>query len=410
VRCDFGVDHPNMWISSRLEPCRRAQGGARRIVPAAIAASLLAGFAAGQEPPVAYPGPQDAPPGDRFDPGQLQSTLVVPETQVRRFRSPVVDAHSHAYAKTPEAIADWVKLMDRVNVRTSYILTGATGAEFKRLRARYAVAHPGRFLMFAGFDREGVRTADHGERLRQGLREDVAAGAAGLGELTDKGMGLVRESDTPYHIDDARFDPLWDEAGRLGVPVFVHIAEPAAFYEAPDEKNDLRRSARWSLYGKGTPGFAVLQQRFERLLERHRGTRFVAVHAFNLANDLAAVGRLLDRHPNVNVDFAARMWELGRQPRSARRFFEKYQDRILFGTDNHPDLAMYLAHVRQLETEDEWFWSADAEWWRSYGMGLPAEVLEKLYRANAERWTPPRPEKALTRVRPRAAGDAGRPR
>jgi uncharacterized protein len=361
--------------------------GACRAVPAAIAMFFLAGFAAGQDPPVARPGPSDAPPGDRFDPGQLQTTLVVPETTVRRFRSPVIDAHSHAYAKTPEAIAEWVKLMDRVNVRTSYVLTGKTGAEFEHLCSEYAAAHPGRFLMFAGFDREGVGNPDYGERLRRGLREDVAAGAGGLGELTDKGMGLVRDGDTAYFIDDARFDPLWDEAGRLGVPVFVHIAEPAAFYEAPDEKNDLRRSAHWSLYEKGTPGFAALQQSFERVLARHRGTRFVAVHAFNLANDLAAVGRLLDRHPNVDVDFAARMWELGRQPRNARRFFERYQDRILFGTDNDPELPMYLAHVRQLETADEWFWSADAEWWRSYGMALPAKVLDKVYRANAERWT-----------------------
>jgi predicted TIM-barrel fold metal-dependent hydrolase len=109
------------------------------------------------------------------------------------------------------------------------------------------------------------------------------------------------------------------------------------------------------------------------------------VHAFNLANDLGAVGRLLERYGNVNVDFAARMWELGRQPYSARRFFVHYQDRILFGTDNGPELAMYLAHVRQLETEDEWFWSADPEWWRSYGMKLPPEVLAKVYSANAEK-------------------------
>jgi uncharacterized protein len=317
----------------------------------------------------------------------------------------VIDAHSHAYAKTPEAVAEWVKLMDRVNIRTSYVLTGATGAEFKQLHAQYAAAHPGRFVMFAGFDRERVDAADYGERLRRTLREDVTAGAAGLGELTDKGMGVVRDGDARYFIDDARFDPLWDEAGRLGVPVFVHIAEPAAFYEAPDDRNDLRRSAHWSLYEKGTPGFTALQQSFERVLERHRGTRFVAVHAFNLANDLSAVGRLLDRHPNVDVDFAARMWELGRQPRNARRFFETYQDRILFGTDNDPDLAMYLAHVRQLETEDEWFWSADAEWWRSYGMALAANVLKKLYRANAEQWTGIGKRKALIPAPLPAAGD-----
>jgi predicted TIM-barrel fold metal-dependent hydrolase len=239
--------------------------------------------------------------------------------------------------------------------------------------------------MLAGFEREGVEDPDYGERVRRQLRADVAAGAAGLGELTDKGLGLVRAGERAYPIDDARFDPLWDEAGKLALPVFVHIAEPAAFYDPVDERNELRRSENWSLHGKGTPGFAALLEKFERVLSRHRRTRFVSVHAFNLANDLGAVGALLDRHPNVDVDFAARMWELARQPFTARRFFVKYEDRILFGTDNGPDREMYLAHARQLETEDEWFWPADAEWWRGYGMNLPPDVLRKVYSGNAGR-------------------------
>jgi uncharacterized protein len=330
-------------------------------------------------------GPPDQPPSDRFNTRTLRSTLVVPETRVERFRFPVIDSHSHPYAETAEEVSAWVALMDRVGVRTSFILTGATGPKLKDLSARYAGAHPGRFVMFAGLDQDGIDAPDYGERLRRRLREDVAAGAAGLGELTDKGRGLVRAGDRAYFVDDLRFDPLWDEAGALGVPVLVHIAEPAAFYEPADERNDLRRSANWSLYGKGTPGYAEMIAKFERVLERHPRTRFVSVHAFNLANDLGALGRLLDRHPNVDVDFAARMWELARQPFSARRFFSKYAERILFGTDNGPDAPMYLAHVRQLETQDEWFWPADAEWWRGYGMGLPDDVLKKVYAGNAER-------------------------
>ena len=398
-------------------------------VQALCVGMVLASCAAARAQPI--PGPQDQPPKDRFNPGELRSTLVVPESRVERFRHPVIDAHSHAYAETPEAIAAWVGLMDRVGVKTTFILSGATGPELAKVSARYAGAHPGRFVMFAGFDKEGVDAADYGDRLRRRLRADVAAGAAGLGELTDKGLGLVRAGEPrataasgagltppgaakrprqmsggeftssprktraggtggaplapPVYIDDLRFDPLWDGAGVLGVPVFVHIAEPAAFYEPADERNDLRRSANWSLHGKGTPGYAEMIAKFERVLERHPRTRFVSVHAFNLANDLGALGRLLDRHPNVDVDFAARMWELARQPFSAGRFFSKYADRILFGTDNDPSAPMYLAHVRQLETQDEWFWPADAEWWRGYGMGLPDDVLKKVYSGNAER-------------------------
>ena len=339
----------------------------------------------------AEPGPQDLPERDCFSPGQAESRLVVPRTKIERFLVPVVDVHSHAYAETPEQIAAWVALMDRIGVRQTLILTGETGAKFRELSARYAGGHPGRFLMGAGMVKDGVEAADYGERLRRAVRDDVAAGAVALGELTDKGQGFVRAGERAFFIDDPRFDPLWDEAGRVGVPVFVHIAEPAAFYDAADGKNELRRSGNWSLYQKGTPGFAALLEKFERVLSRFPKTRFVAVHAFNLANDLGQVGQLLDRHPNVQVDFAARMWELARQPFSARRFFDAYAGRILFGTDNDPTFGMYAAHVRQLETEDEWFWPADAEWWRGYGMHLSPATLRRVYVENADELLRPRP-------------------
>jgi len=348
-----------------------------------VVLALAASRARAQDP--SEKGPEDVPADNRFDPGLMTSTLVVPRKKVERFRMPVIDAHSHDYAEAPEAVAEWVKLLDQVNVRSSFVLTGETGAPFRDLVKKYAATHPGRFRMFAGFEKTDPAARDYGERLRRSLREDVAAGAAGLGELTDKGLGFVRVGNTAYYIDDIRFEPLWDEAGKLGLPVFVHIAEPAAFYEPPDEKNDLRRSANWSLYGKGTPGFEAMLAKFENVLRRHPATTFVAVHSFNLANDLARVEALLDKHPNVQIDFAARMWELARQPFSARRFFLKHADRILFGTDNDPTLPMYLAHVRQMETEDEWFWPADAEWWRGYGMALPDSVLEKVYARNAEK-------------------------
>jgi uncharacterized protein len=361
----------------------------RRLTAAAVALTVgLSSRVWAQGVP--EPGPEDVPADNKFDPGLMRPSLVVPRTPVERFRFPAVDAHSHDYAETPEAVARWVTLLKQVNVRTTFILTGKTGAPFRELTQRYAGAHPGLFVMFAGFPEDGIDAPDYGERLRASLREDVAAGAAGLGELHDKGQGLVRVAEKAYFIDDPRFDPLWDEAGRLHVPVFVHIAEPAPFYEPADEKNDLRRSANWSLYGKGTPGFEGMLARFESVLSRHPSTTFVAVHSFNLANDLARVEALLAKHPNVKVDFAARMWELARQPFTARRFFLKHADRILFGTDNDPVLPMYLAHVRQFETEDEWFWPADAEWWRGYGMNLPVDVLEKVYARNAEALLPRR--------------------
>jgi predicted TIM-barrel fold metal-dependent hydrolase len=336
-------------------------------------------------PPPDEGGPEDVPAANRFDPSRMKSTLVVPRTDLAHFSIPVIDAHSHAYATTPSAVTEWIQLQDEIKVAQTFVFTGVSGKEFRAVAAQYAGAYPDRFVMFAGLLKDGVDAKNYGARLRARLHEDVKAGARGLGELTDKGLGLVRVADQAYFIDDSRFDPLWDEAGKLHLPVFVHIAEPAAFYEVADEHNELRRSANWSLHDKGTPGFEAMIGKFERVLERHPDTTFIAVHAFNLANDLGRVDELLQKHPNVYVDFSARMWELARQPFTARRFFVKNADRILFGTDNDPTRAMYIAHVRQLETEDEWFWPADAEWWRGYGMNLPADVLQKIYHDNAAR-------------------------
>ena len=339
-----------------------------------------------QPPAPAETGPEDVPADNRFDTARMVPSLVVPQTRITKYRMRVIDAHSHdVYAQDPAAVAAWVRLQQQVGVEQSFIFTGKSGAEFRSAVARYAGAYPSRFLMFAGISADGVATPEYAELLRRRLREEVRAGAVGLGELTDKGMGLVHVGEQSYFIDDARFDALWDEAGKLHLPVFVHIAEPAAFYQPADEHNDLRRSLNWSLYDKGTPGFEDMQLRFQKVIARHPHTTFVAVHAFNLGNDLGRVGALLDKYPNVQVDFAARMWELARQPFTARRFFVKYSNRILFGTDNDPTLAMYLAHARQLETEDEWFWPPDAEWWRGYGMHLPDVVLRKVYRDNALR-------------------------
>jgi hypothetical protein len=175
--------------------------------------------------PPAEVGPEDVPADNRFDTARMLSTLVVPHTELARFRFAVIDAHSHdIYTKTAAEVAAWVQLQNAVGVERTFIFTGKSGAAFKAEAARYAGAFPGRFLMFAGFSSDGIETAQYGELLRRRLREDFAAGALGLGELTDKGLGLARVGDQAYYIDDERFDALWDEAGRLHMPVFVHIA------------------------------------------------------------------------------------------------------------------------------------------------------------------------------------------
>ncbi|MGH9541289.1 MAG: amidohydrolase family protein [Terriglobales bacterium] len=318
-------------------------------------------------------------------PWAMESRLVVPHTLIQRFRYPVIDAHSHPYAGTSTAVGQWVKTLDQVGVRQVFILSGQTGAALRQTIAKYAGAYPGRYLVFAGLDKDHPEANDYGARLRQELDADLRAGARGLGELTDKGLGLVNDHGRRFYLDDHRFDPLWAEAGRRHVPVIVHVADPAAFYAPLNPQNELSRSAFWSLYGKGTPGFSTMVEKFAQVIGRFPQTQFVACHAFNLADDLPALGRLLDRYPNVDVDFAARYWQLARQPFTARRFLIRYQNRVLFGTDAGYDPAMYLASARVLETRDEWIWPPDREWWRGYGLGLPDAVLRKIYSGNALR-------------------------
>ncbi len=227
-----------------------------------LAASAMGPSTALAEP-VAEVGPEDVPAENRFDTAPMNSSLVVPHTELARFRYPVIDAHSHDnYAKTPEEVHAWVELQKKLNVVQTFIFTGKSGEDFRAAVARYSMPYPGRFVMFAGISSEGIGQPGYGELLRARLRADVKAGAKGLGELTDKGMGLVHAGEKSYYIDDPLFDPLWAEAAKLHLPVFVHIAEPAAFYQPPDEHNDLRRSLNWSLYNKGTPGFENMEARF----------------------------------------------------------------------------------------------------------------------------------------------------
>jgi Amidohydrolase len=197
---------------------------------------------------------------------------------------------------------------------------------------------------------------------------------------------------------------MWDACGGLKMPVAIHISDPAAFFTPIDRYNErfeeLNNHPDWSFYGKDFPSNMELQEARNRVVERHPKTQFIVLHVGNFAEDLAYVSRCLDRYPNMHIEIGARIGELGRQPRSARKLFDRYQDRILFGTDAVPKGystpqqiygdELYRIYYRFLETEDEYFDYAPAPVppqgrWRIYGVGLPAPILKEVYHDNAAR-------------------------
>jgi len=338
-----------------------------------------------------------------------RSSLRVPVNAVPQPRYSVVDAHNHlgtafggaSSARPPEEL---IATLDASGVETLVDLDGGQGdalsAEIERWQSRF----PDRVAVFAGLDYDGwAADPAFGDTEAARLRDSADRGARGL--KVWKVLGLrARDADGRLvAVDDRRLDPVWDTAGDLDLPVVIHIADPIAFFEPLDPTNErleeLHAHPDWHFWptrpaadpdSSGFPPFDELLAAFERLIARHSRTTFVGAHVGCAAEDLGLVSRLLDAYPNLNVDIAARIGELGRQPYSARAFFTRHADRILFGADLEPEPDMYAVHYRFLETLDESFdYGTDAVpgqgRWQIHGLGLPDDVLRKVYRDNARR-------------------------
>ena len=224
------------------------------------------------------------------------------------------------------------------------------------------------------------------------IDDAVERGARGLKVLKNFGLEVRDKSGRLVAVDDPRLDPVWEECGRLGIPVAIHVTDPEAFFLPLDGTNEryeeLLAHPDWHFYGPQFPSKEAILAARDRMFARHPHTTFIALHVANWPENLDYVSSLLDRLPNVMVEFGARQAELGRQPRRSREFFLEYQDRILFGTDNAPGEQMYRNYFRWLETADEYFDYAGAPGqgrWKIYGLDLPDEVLEKVYHLNAEK-------------------------
>jgi predicted TIM-barrel fold metal-dependent hydrolase len=241
---------------------------------------------------------------------------------------------------------------------------------------------------------------DHGfaEKCIAALDADVRRGAIGLKVTKELGLRFHTPDGAMVAVDDPRLAPVWKHAGDIGIPVLIHTSDPVGFFLPADETNEhlstLSKYPGWSFHGSHYSKTTLLDQR-TRMMEAHPGTTFICAHVANNPEDLDWVASLLDSHPNVNIDFSARMDELGRQPYSARDFFLRFQDRIVFGADMPLSVEMYRSYFRFLETRDEYFdypgYSGEMDnvtRWKIYGLYLPDDVLEKIYSRNALRIIP----------------------
>jgi predicted TIM-barrel fold metal-dependent hydrolase len=322
-----------------------------------------------------------------------KSTLVVPEHKVTRAKYPFIDVHNHQRGGSPEAVERLVKEMDALNMRIMVNLSGGYGERLKASIAALKERHAGRFAVFANIDFRGIDEPGFGARAAAQLEQDVRDGAQGLKIFKNFGMDLRDGKGQRIPVDDPRFAPVFEMCAKLKIPVLIHTGEPRALFDPMDRYNE-----RWlelKLYPRRGrppdryPTFDALMAEQHNLFARHSRTNFINAHLGWYGNDLGKLGSLLDRLPNVYTEIGAVVEELGRQPRFARQWFERYQDRVMFGKDTWRP-AEYHTYFRILESADEYF-EHDRKHhglWQVYGLDLPDQVLQKLYYRNALRLIP----------------------
>jgi predicted TIM-barrel fold metal-dependent hydrolase len=340
-----------------------------------------------------------------------RSRLRTTTTPVPRPRFPAIDAHNHlgmAFGgdRPVRSAGELAEALDAAGLDAIVDLDGRWGEALRAEIDRWQRPLPGRVAVFAGLDYDRwAEDPAFGETEAARLRDGVAAGARGLKVWKTLGLRARDPGGRLVPVDDARLDPLWATAGELGVPVTIHVADPIAFFDPLDETNErweeLQGHPDWHFWPTRPPGrvdepgfppFDELIDGLESLVARHPSTTFIGAHVGCAAEDLARVDRMLEAYPNWNVDIAARIAELGRQPRRTRELFERWPDRILFGVDSGLDTAFYAVHFRFLETLDESFpYDVDdgepptQGRWAIHGLGLRDEILRQVYRDNARR-------------------------
>lgn len=339
---------------------------------------------------------------DEFEP---RSMLKVPSTKLTSAKFPVIDVHTHFGARfkgDSESLEHFVDVMNRHRIALCTSLDARLGSEDEHL-GYLMKKYPERFLVFVHIDFRGSgdeKKPDTWASNQQGFVRTVceqlvvakSKGICGLKFFKQFGLGYRDIDGSLTKIDDPRFDPIWEKCAELNLPVIIHSGDPAAFFEPIDKHNEryeeLSRHPDWSFYGKEFPSRQSLLDARNNVIEKHPNTKFIGAHMGGNPEDLVAVADWLDKYPNLYVEFASRIAELGRQPYSARDFMLKYQDRVLFGTDGPwPELRLTY-YWRFLETNDQNFPYSEKVpppqgFWSIHGIGLPDDVLKKIYFQNA---------------------------
>ena len=338
-----------------------------------------------------------------------RARLSLPEHTVTTARSRAIDAHCHigrwlsAWADREgewlvQDVEPWLEEMASYNVHGFVNLDGRWGEELRLNLERFDQRYPDHIATFCHVDWSLLEQSSSDRALADNLADSVAAGAAGVKVWKDLGLHVRDGAGELVLPDDERLAGVWQTAGELDIPIWWHIADPLAFFDPVDEHNEflelLAERPDWSFAGPEFPTFERLMDALEAVVAANPGTTFVALHAGCNAEDLGWVGRMLDTYPNLHIDIAARLSQLGRQPRATRELVLRHPDRVLFGCDEIPHTGTsYPRHFRFLETEDEHFPHSDDDppmmgRWAISGIGLPDDVLQAVYADNAARLVP----------------------
>ena len=321
------------------------------------------------------------------------STLVVPGKWVNKAKFPFIDVHGHQYRMPEQDLAPVIAAMDTLNMAIMVNLSGRSGENLKKSVKNIADHYPQRFVVFANVDFNGVGEPDWASKAVAQLAEDVKSGARGLKVYKSLGMRNKDTNGKRIAVDDPRLDPIWAKCGELGIPVLIHTADPKSFWDEFNADNErwleLKTRPRRKRSATDPAPWEQLIAEQHNMFKKHPNTKFINAHMGWFANDLGKLGELLDEMPNMHVGIGAIIAELGRQPRFAKKFFIKYQDRVLFGKDSWQPHE-FPTYFRVLETDDEYFpyHKKYHAFWAMYGLDLPDDVLKKVYYKNALKLIP----------------------
>ena len=316
--------------------------------------------------------------------------MVTPDNTPEKAKYPAIDAHIHLGAfsrgQSPE---EYIKIMDATGVQSLINVSGLNPEgikEFNELTRDF----PGRFYTYTTVDWTKLNEPDFLSISFKELEEAKKLGAIGIGEFKEAGFGFGRHEGV--FTNHKTVEAIWNKCGELDLPVSLHVGDPVSFYRPLDRFNErwdeLIAVPRFLLHGKNVPSHDEYQEFRNQALADCPNTKFICCHQGNYPENLAIVAETFDRYPNFYVDMSERLGELGRQPYTARKHFIKYQDRIVFGSDRSASEWTFRTHWRFFETQDENFkYRAGSIGmqgrWGCYGIYLPDEVLEKVYRTNS---------------------------